>query len=81
MAALLSGVDRSSGSSDWLKEMVVADPGAHQAMVNYESLVSQADRELEEAGAEPLMAIYPADGIAVSDSPLAYVDPRSGTRP
>lgn len=74
VAALLSGVDRSSGSSDWLKEMVVADPGAHQAMVNYESLVSQADRELEEAGAEPLMAIYPADGIAVSDSPLAYVD-------
>lgn len=74
VAALLAGVDRSSGSSDWLKEMVVADPGAHQAMVNYESLVSQANRELEEAGAEPLLAVYPSDGIAVSDAPFAYVD-------
>lgn len=74
VAALLDGVDRSSGSSDWLKEMVVADPDQHQAMVNYESLVSQANRELEEAGDEPMLVIYPADGIAVSDSPLAFVD-------
>ena len=74
VAALLAGVDRSSGSSDWLKEMVVADPDAHQAMVNYESLVSQANRELEEAGAEPLLAVYPSDGIAVSDAPFAFVD-------
>lgn len=74
VASLLAGVDRSSGSSDWLKEMVVADPEAHQAMVNYESLVSQANRELGEAGCEPLVAVYPSDGIAISDSPLAYVD-------
>lgn len=74
VASLLAGVDRSSGSSDWLKEMVVADPETHQAMVNYESLVSQANRELEEAGHEPLVAVYPSDGIAISDSPLAYVD-------
>lgn len=74
VADLLAGVDRSSGSSDWLKDMVVADPDTHQAMVNYESLVSSANRELEAAGAEPLVAVYPADGIAVADSPLAYVD-------
>ncbi len=78
VASLLSGVDRSSGSSDWLKEMVVADPDTHQAMVNYESLVSQANRELEEAGHEPMVVVYPADGIAVSDSPLAYVDHGQG---
>lgn len=79
VAALLAGVDRSSGSSDWLKEMVVADPAAHPAMVNYESLVSQANRELEEAGEEPLVAVYPADGIAVSDSPLGFVDRGQGS--
>ena len=78
VSALLAGVDRSSGSSDWLKEMVVADPDAHQAMVNYESLVSQANRELEAAGHEPMLVVYPADGIAVSDSPLAYVDRGQG---
>ena len=71
---LLSGVDRSSGSSDWLKDMVVKDPDAHPAMVNYESLVVQANKELEQAGHEPMLVIYPADGIAVSDSPLGYVD-------
>ena len=74
MTSLLSGVDRSSGSSDWLKDMVVKDPDAHPAMVNYESLVAQANKELEQSGHEPLLAIYPTDGIAVSDSPLGYVD-------
>ena len=74
MTQLLSGVDRSSGSSDWLKDMVVKDPDAHPAMVNYESLVVQANKELEQAGHEPMLVIYPADGIAVSDSPLGYVD-------
>ena len=74
VSQLLAGVDRSSGSSDWLKDMVVNDPQAHQAMVNYESLVIQADKQLTSAGNEPLMVVYPQDGIAVSDSPLGYVD-------
>ena len=74
MKALLSGVDRSSGSSDWLKDMVVKDPDNHDAMVNYESIVIQANKELTAGGNEPLVAVYPADGIAVSDSPLAYLD-------
>lgn len=71
---LLSGVDRSSGSSDWLKDMVVADPGRFDAMVNYESLVIAADKQLTADGKDPLLAVYPSDGIAVSDSPLGYVD-------
>lgn len=76
---LLAGVDRSSGSSDWLKDMVVKAPDDHDAMVNYESLVIAADKELTAAGKEPLLAIYPSDGIAISDSPLAYVDRGQGT--
>lgn len=76
---LLSGVDRSSGSSDWLKDMVVSDPSNHLAMINYESLVITADKELSEKGSEPLLAIYPSDGIAISDSPLGYVDRGQGT--
>lgn len=75
---LLSGVDRSSGSSDWLKDMMVQEPDAHDAMVNYESMVIAADKELTQAGQEPLLAIYPSDGIATSDSPLAYVDRGQG---
>ena len=74
VAQLLRGVDRSSGSSDWLKDMVVANPDRFDSMVNYESLVIQADKTLTKNGKDPLLAIYPSDGIAVSDSPLGYVD-------
>ena len=38
-------MDRSSGSSDWLKDMFLE--GGYDAMVNYECLVIQANRELE----------------------------------
>ncbi|NEG78938.1 VWA domain-containing protein [Bifidobacterium avesanii] len=74
VVSLLKGVDRSSGSSDWLKDMVVANPDRFDAMVNYESLVIQADKQLTQNGKDPLLAVYPADGIAISDSPLGYVD-------
>ena len=76
--SLLSGVDHSSGSSDWLKDMLVNDPDSHDSMVNYESLVIQADKELTANNKEPLLAIYPSDGIAVADSPLGYVDRGQG---
>ena len=61
MQELLSGVDRSSGSSDWLKDMFLQ--GDYDAMVNYECLVIQANRELEERGEEPLYVVYPYDGL------------------
>lgn len=71
---ILAGVDRSSGSSDWLKDMIVNQPDRFDAMVNYESLIIQANRQLTKNNHEPLIAIYPSDGIALSDSPLGYVD-------
>ncbi|MBT1182318.1 VWA domain-containing protein [Bifidobacterium sp. CP2] len=74
VTTLLKGVDRSSGSSDWLKDMVVKNPDRFDSMVNYESLVIQADKTLTKQGHDPLVAVYPSDGIAVSDSPLGYVD-------
>ncbi|PLS29237.1 substrate-binding domain-containing protein [Bifidobacterium parmae] len=79
VAQLLKGVDRSSGSSDWLKDMVVASPDRFDSMVNYESLVIQADKTLTKNGHDPLLTIYPSDGIAVSDSPLGYVDRGQGS--
>lgn len=72
LTELLSGIDRSSGSSDWLKDMFVA--GDYDAMVNYECLMIAANNELEKEGKEPLYVVYPTDGLAVADSPLAYVD-------
>lgn len=69
---LLSGVERSSGSSDWLKDMFLE--GDYDAMVNYECLIIDANQKLEEEGKEPLYVVYPYDGLSIADSPLGYVD-------
>ena len=69
---LLSGVDRSSGSSDWIKDMFLE--GDYDAMVNYECLIIQANEELEARGDETLYTVYPYDGLSLADSPLGYVD-------
>lgn len=80
----LSNVDRGSGSSGWLKEALVQDPDKFGSMINYEAMVIEANAGwtkkgqhvpgLAEGGKEPLCAVYPADGMTVADSPLAYLD-------
>lgn len=69
---LLGGVERSSGSSDWLKELFLS--GDYDAMVNYECLVIDANKTLVEEGREPLYVVYPYDGLSIADSPFGYVD-------
>ena len=70
--ALLKGVDRSSGSSEWLKTLFLQ--GDFDAMVNYESLILSTNEELIKQGREPLYLVYPYDGLSISDAPLGYVD-------
>ncbi|KAJ56754.1 hypothetical protein ACMU_07395 [Actibacterium mucosum KCTC 23349] len=71
---LLAQVDRSSGSSGWLKDSLVANPRAFDAMFNYEALVIEANQALVASGQDPLYVIYPANGLSVADSPLGYVN-------
>lgn len=71
---ILGQVDRSSGSSGWLKDLFLREYDDFDAMVNYESVLIEANQELVEGGREPLYAVYPVDGLAISDSPLGYVD-------
>lgn len=70
---LLKRIHRSSGSSGWLKDLVVSQYDEFDAMVNYEAMIIEANQELEKHGREPLVAIYPVDGITMADSPLGYV--------
>jgi len=72
VTALLAGVDRSSGSSEWLKELFLK--GDYDAMVNYESLIITTNEALEAEGKEPLHVVYLEDGLSIADSPLGYVD-------
>lgn len=71
---LLRSINRSSGSSGWLMDLIVKDYARYDAMVNYEALIIEANKTLIGAGEEPMMAIYPIDGMMVADSPLAFVN-------
>jgi len=71
---LLKLVNRSSGSSGWLKEMVVRKYDEFDAMVNYEAMIIEANQELVANGQEPMIAVYPLDGIMMADSPLGFID-------
>lgn len=71
MRAFLAGVDRSSGSSGWLKELFLSSD--YDAMVNYESVLIETNLALIAAGREPLLIIYPRDGTVIADSPLGLL--------
>lgn len=71
---ILSRVSRSSSSSGFLKDMVVANPDAYQAMYNYEAMAFEANQELAKIGKERMCAIIPADGATVADFPFGYID-------
>lgn len=78
ITGLLGGVERSSGSSDWLKDLFLKED--YDAMVNYECLIIDANRQLESEGKEPLYIVYPYDGLSIADSPLGYVDHRDSQK-
>lgn len=77
VSALLQGVELSSGSSGWLADLFIdsARKGTfYDAMWNYEATLKETNDKLKQMGDEPLYAIYPADGVAVGDSPLGFID-------
>lgn len=71
MRILLAGVNRSSGSSGWLKDLFLQ--GDFDAMVNYESIVIETNKALVQQGRKPLHVIYPENGVAIADAPLGMV--------
>ncbi|MFZ2089035.1 MAG: VWA domain-containing protein [Desulfobaccales bacterium] len=70
--SILAGVNRTSGSSGWLKDMFLESN--LDAMVNYEALIIEANQELVKRVQEPLLVVYPVDGIVIADSPLGYIN-------
>jgi len=69
----LNTVNRSSGSSGWLMEMLRKEYLYYDGMVNYESMVIELNQKLA-PGQEPLYAVYPVDGLSIADSPLGFID-------
>ena len=74
---LLSGVERTAGSSGWLADLFLAqdETGAqYDAMWNYEFVLKETNDTLAARAHDPLWMIYPKDGVAVSDGPIGYLD-------
>lgn len=71
---LLGTLNRSSGSSGWLKDALAQNPERFDAMFNYEAMLIEANQVLSKHRQEPLCAIYPEDGLSVADSPLGFVN-------
>ena len=69
---LFSGINRSSGSSGWLKDLYLK--GDYDAMVNYEAVIIETNQELIHQGKEPLYVVYPKNGLTISDNTLGYID-------
>ena len=67
-----SGVERSSGDEDYLEELFVK--GDYEAVFTYESSIIDINNELEKNKKDILYAVYPIDGVSISDSPIGYID-------
>lgn len=72
LKAFFSGVERSSGSDEFLEDMFIN--GSYEAVITYESSIIKINQRLKKAGKDPLYAIYTVDGVSISDSPFAYID-------
>lgn len=71
MITLLSGVERTSGSEEFLEELL--EKQDYDAALSYESSFITLNQKLEKEGKEPYYLIYPVDGVTLSDSPFAYL--------
>jgi Ca-activated chloride channel family protein len=67
-----TGLERSSGSEEFSEEMFLN--GDYEAVFTYESSIIDINKKLIANGKEPLYALYPMDGVSISDSPFAYID-------
>ena len=72
LKTLFTGMQRSSGNEDFLEEMFLKSD--YEAVMTYESSIININQKLQAQGKETLYAIYPVDGVSISDSPIAYID-------
>lgn len=77
LVKLYSGMERTSGSEEFLEEQFLN--GDYEALVTYESSIININKSLEKNGKETLYAIYPVDGVSISDSPFAFLNSKENS--
>jgi len=68
----MRGQKLTAGSSGWLAEAYVKNPGVLDAMVNYESVILRANAKLPDSAR--LIPLYPRDGVISADHPLMLLN-------
>ncbi|MGD9774764.1 substrate-binding domain-containing protein [Diaphorobacter sp.] len=68
----LSGQKVTAGSSGWLAEAFERNPGAVDALVNYEAVILRLNEKLP--AAHRLTLVYPRDGVISADYPLLLLN-------
>lgn len=74
LQSFFEGQKMTAGSSGWLEDSFVSDPGHVDAIINYESVLLQMKKQ----GSTDIEVVVPADGVVTADYPLApLAQPRS----
>ena len=66
------GIVRTSGDENFLETSFIN--GDYDAAFTYESSIININKQLQASNKETLYAIYPVDGVAISDSAFVYID-------
>ena len=69
---LFNRVVKNYGGDEHLID--IFQQGDYDALASYESSLIELNKQLIESNKEPLLFIYPSDGVSVSDSSFAYID-------
>lgn len=73
LQGFFKGQALASGSSGFLSEAFVADQASLDGMVNYESVLMALNGSGQLR--EPLVLVYPSEGVVTADYPLMLLDP------
>ncbi|HEY3285201.1 MAG TPA: VWA domain-containing protein [Armatimonadota bacterium] len=71
--AILGSVNRSAGSTGFLKDLFVEHYDDYDGMVTYEALLIETNQAMQGKTQDPLYAVYPTDGLTFADSPLGFI--------
>ena len=75
LKALFKGVQRSSGSDEYLSELFLTGNVKYDAIIGSESFLIGLNKKMEANGEHDLLyLIYPTDGVPINDSALAFIN-------
>ncbi|MBR1416595.1 MAG: VWA domain-containing protein [Bacilli bacterium] len=78
LKTFFSGLERSAGDEDFLEEAFLN--GDYDAVFSYESSIININKKLQENNKDYLYAIYPVDGVSISDSPIGFIDQKNSDK-